>query len=168
MPTRSLDVDGPHEVYYSVNSKKAKHITKEDGRAFWDDDEDLGERRGCYIFAIRTSGLRAAYVGKATKSFRQEVFAADKLQKYNTALHEWSHGTPVLLFVLTPERVTSSHLITDVEEYLIRSAKRAWPELLNKHHTGPDDWEICGVTSPHKGRRSAAELALAHLLKFEQ
>jgi hypothetical protein len=164
---QTLEVEGPYEVPYDDNERGAKHVTSECGRIFFDVYDGLSERRGCYIFAIRNRGLRAGYVGKATKGFGQEVFAADKLQKFNTALHEWPHGTPVLLFVLTPPRVHSSALITDVEEYLIRSAKRAWPDVLNKHHTGPDDWEISGVTVPHAGRRSGAEADLVRLLKFE-
>jgi hypothetical protein len=127
----------------------------------------LTERRGCYLFAVRNRGLRAAYVGKATQGFGQEAFTPDKLQKYNTALHEWPHGTPVLLFVMTPQRVYSAALIGDVEKYLIRSAKRAWPDLLNVHHAGADDWDIAGVTAPHAGRRSQAESELARLLRFE-
>lgn len=58
-------------------------------------------------------------------------------------------------------------LITDVEEYLIRSAKRVWPDILNKHHTGSDSWDISGVTAVHPGRRSKSELALNQLLKLE-
>ena len=164
----TLEVEGPLKVEYVSNDRGAKHIEPEDARAFFEKFEHLADRRGCYIFAIRSGrGTRAAYVGKATKRFHQEVFAVDKLQKYNTALHIWDHGTPVLFFVLTPPRVRSNGLITDVEEYLIRSAKRAWPDLLNKHHTGPDDWDISGVTAPHRGRNSRPEAELSRLLKFE-
>jgi hypothetical protein len=162
----SLFVAGPLEVGYAVNGHGSKHINREDGREFFEGVEGLAEARGCYVFAIRNRGLRAAYVGKATKGFGQEVFSADKLQKYNEALHAWPHGTPVLLFAVTPPRVRSAALISDVEECMIRCAKREWPELLNKHHTGPDDWDIPGVTTPHPGRRSEGESALASLLGF--
>jgi len=164
----TLDVVGPCDVFHSVNDRGAKHIVADDGRAFFADWPDLEDRRGCYLFAIRNRGLRAAYVGRATRCFGQEVFTADKLQKYNTALHDWPHGTPVLLFVVTPPRVHSVDLIAQVERYLIRSAKRAWPDLLNKHHAGPDDWDISGVTSPHAGRRSAPETQLVRLLGLEE
>jgi hypothetical protein len=159
-------VEGPLEVTYAVNSHGAKHIESIDGREFFDEHDRLRERRGCYVFAIRNTGLRAAYVGKATRGFGQEVFAHDKLQKFNSALHTWPHGTPVLLFVLAPERVRSAALITGVEESLICWAKRAWPELLNKHHAGPDGWDISGVTAAHPGRRSGSELELVRLLKL--
>jgi hypothetical protein len=162
-----LEVDGPFEVGFADNGR-SKLIEAEDGRAFFDENVELADRRGCYVFAVRSGrGLRAAYVGKATRSFEQEVFSADKLQKYNVSLHKWPHGTPVLLFVVTSPRVRSPKLITEVEEHLIREAKRGWPELLNKHHTGPDAWDICGVTAEHRGRRSSAELALLKLLKYE-
>lgn len=168
MKIRTLRVAGPYEVLCSVNGKRSKHIGKDDGRELWDEYNGLGDERGCYLFGIRTGrAVRAAYVGKATKSFQQEAFTADKLQKYNAALHEWSHGTPVMLFVITPKNIRSAKLITDVEEWLIREAKRAWPDLLNKHHTGADNWQISGVTAPHKGRRSDAELELVRMLRRE-
>jgi len=162
----TLEVQGPYEISFDKNRGKTKRIGKEHGRGFFDEHDALADRRGCYLFGIRTKGLRAVYVGKATQNFAQEVFAVDKLNKYNDALHEESHGTPVMLFVVTPTRIHSEKLITDVEEYLIRSAKRVWPGLLNKHHAGADDWKISGVTAAHRGRRSASELALMQLLKL--
>ena len=165
MPT--LDVEGPYDVPHEVNDRGAKHISAEDGRDFFEEFDGLAEERGCYLFAIRSRGLRAAYVGKATRGFGQEAFATDKLQKYNTAVHHWPHGTPVLLFVVTPPGVRSARLISEVEKYLLRSAKRAWHELLNVHHAGEDAWDISGVTAPHAGRRSDAESELMRLLGLE-
>ena len=166
MPT--LEVEGPYEVRFETNARGTKHIEASHGRAFFEDWDGLAQCCGCYIFAIRSGrGIRAAYVGKATKGFGREVFAVDKLQKYNTALHTWHHGSPVLLFVVMPGRSSSSKVITDVEEYLIRSVKRAWPDILNKHHTGADDWDISGVTADHKGRLSQSEATLSRLLKFD-
>jgi len=166
MPT--LDVEGPYEVKFQSNARGTKRIEAADGREFFEEWEGLAGHCGCYIFAIRSGrGIRAAYVGKATKGFGREVFAVDKLQKYNTALNIWDHGSPVLLFVVMPGRSTSSKVITDVEEYLIRSVKRACPDILNKHHTGADDWDISGVTADHRGRLSQPEAALSRLLKFD-
>ncbi|MCC6623562.1 MAG: hypothetical protein IT385_20045 [Deltaproteobacteria bacterium] len=165
--TRELNVFGPYEIPYETNDRSAKYVSADDGRQFFDDNPDLATGRGCYLFAIRTRGLRAVYVGKATRDFRREVFTADKLQKLNSALHAWPRGTPVALFVVTPPRVHSPALISDVERYLIRSAKRAWPDLLNIHHVGENDWEIRGVTAAHKGTPSEAAQALTRLLKLE-
>jgi hypothetical protein len=163
----TLQVLGPFEAGCWINDRGTKHIEAEHGREFFEQWEPLRKARGCYIFAIRSGrGIRGAYVGKATKGFGQEVFAVDKLQKYNTALHMWGHGTPVIFFIVMPRRSRSGKVIKDVEEYLIRSVKRAWPDILNKHHTGADDWEICGVTADHPGRLSASEAELARLLKF--
>jgi len=164
----SLEVAGPFETECDLNNRGTKHIHAGHGREFFEENEWLAKRRGCYIFGIKSGrGLRAAYVGKATKRFDQEVFATDKLNKYNKALHKWDHGSPVLLFVLTPTAVWSAPLITDVEEYLIRSVKRVWPEILNKHHTGADSWDISGVTADHPGKRSRAESVLSQLLKLD-
>ena len=165
MPT--LQVEGPYEVNFWLNDRGTKHIEAEQGREFFEEWEGLAECRGCYIFAIRSGrGIRGAYVGKATKGFAQEVFAVDKLQKYNTALHRWDHGSPVLIFVVMPAGTRSGKVIREVEEYLIRSVKRAWPDILNKHHTGADDWEIAGVTADQPGRQSSSVVALAQLLRF--
>ncbi len=161
----SLTVEVPYEVPCMLNARGTKHITADDGRCFFDEHEELADRRGCYLFAIRSGrGLRAAYVGLASRRFSSEVFAVDKLQKFNTAMHQWDHGTPLLLFVVTPPRVRSLALIRDVEQWLIREAQRAWPDLLNKHHTGADNWEIPGITIAHRGRLSEPERELGRLL----
>jgi hypothetical protein len=165
-----LDVQGPYEVFYEQGSRGVKYVTADNGRMFFETVEYLIERRGCYVFWIRSGrGLRAAYVGMAagSKGFGQEVFTVDKLHKYGQALNVWSHGTPVLVFIVAPPRVRSRSLIGEVERYLIRSAKRAWPDLLNKHHAGADNWDIAGVTTPHRGRRSEDEAALVQLLKLK-
>jgi hypothetical protein len=162
-----LDVEGPYPVDYTTNKHGTKRIEADHGRRFFEDIPHLGSCHGCYVFAIRNRGLRAAYIGMAAHGFGQEVFTNDKLHKYNEALHEWTHGSPVFLFVVTPGRVRSRALIREVEQYLIRSAKRAWPDLLNVHHAGEDNWDISGVTSPHRGRRSEAEMSLVQLLKFD-
>jgi hypothetical protein len=164
-----LGVDGPYEIAYETNRHGTKHIYANHGREFFEKKNaaHLRSRRGCYLFAIRNRGHRAVYVGKAAHGFDREVFTPDKLNKYNGALHEWPHGTPVLLFVTTPTNIWSESLIIEVERHLIRLAKRAWPDLLNVHHAGADNWDITGVTAPHRGRRSVAESTLVKLLKFK-
>jgi len=165
--TREFVSYGPFEIPFETNHRGAKHIGKDDGRDFFAEYEDLGGARGCCLFAIRNGGgLRAAYVGKACRSFRQEVFAVDKLQKLNTAVHTWTHGTPVVLFAVAPPRA-SDELITEVERFLIQSAKRVWPELLNIHHSGDPNWAIRGVTVTHVGQRSDSALAMARMLRLD-
>lgn len=158
-------VDGPYVVGTSRNRRGGKLIAPAD---FWDDDDGLGSERGCYIFAIRNRGIMPAYVGKATKTFKQEIFTPHKLNKYNEALHRWPHGTPVLLFVTTYRRkgVGLAKKISALETFLIKASTLANPDLLNVHHTGPDDWEIKGVTAPHKGAKSEGEKALIRIIKF--
>src|ERR1700722_11528644 len=114
----TLSVEGPYRVPCEVNDRGTKHISAKCGRDFFQfidgdvkDGHGLARHKGCYLFAIQTRSLRAAYVGKATKTFGQEVFAADKLLKYNTAVHRWPHGTPVLLFVIMPHGIRSAKLI---------------------------------------------------------
>lgn len=163
--TKEFISAGPYEIPVEKNAKGTKLVTRDLAREFFEFDEGLGRGRGCYIFAIRNRGLRAVYVGKATKSFQQEVFTADKLQKLNEALHAWTHGTPVVYFIVAPARL-SADTIAETERYLIQIAKRAWPDMLNIHHSGAPDWEIRGVTSSHPGTKSDAAADLISMLKL--
>jgi len=77
----------------------------ESKREFWDLVEDVSEGLsnacGCYIFSIRG---RAWYVGIAEKqSFKNECFAAHKINQYNEALQK-VQGVPELIFLakITP------------------------------------------------------------------
>lgn len=156
---------GPYEIPFEINSKGTKLVTRDLAKEFFEGDEALGKARGCYIFAIRNRGLRAVYVGKATKGFVREAFTADKLQKLNEALHAWTHGTPVVYFLVAPPRLSSA-TISEAERYLIQVAKRAWPDLLNIHHSGAPTWEIRGVTSSHRGTKSSAASDIVSMLKL--
>lgn len=160
--TTLFSVSGPWKIDVRANQHGAKRIEPSE---FWADDDEIASRRGCYIFAIRNKGILPAYVGKATKSFRQEVFTPEKLNKYNEALHIWTHGTPVMFFVETTSRGAAvSKRIGTLEQFLIREAKLANPALLNKHHAGPQEWEINGITVPHRGKKSVGEAAFMQMM----
>lgn len=70
---------------------------------FWnrsDELERLGDERGCYVFAIRAGrGFTPIYVGKATKSFKQECLNSANKHKFADGLADYKKGTPVLYFV---------------------------------------------------------------------
>ncbi len=70
----SFVVHGPFDIDFE--KRKGGRVLLFD--EFWAEDSDAkyveGER-GCYVFAIRTGrGTTPVYVGKATKSFKQETF----------------------------------------------------------------------------------------------
>ena len=64
-----------------------------------------GKRVGCYIFAVeKGKRLMPWYVGKATKSFSQEVFNGGNCHKYDEALGLAVTGKPILFLVAAPQK----------------------------------------------------------------
>lgn len=128
-----FSIEGPREVPY-YQGKAGRTITDDNVRQFWEDNDDLMRRRGCYVFGIRAGkGLTPAYVGRATKSYKQEVFAHHKLTRYQQFLADYQRGTPVLFFIIAPKRkgAPNSVHIGELEDFLIQTGLAANPELLN-------------------------------------
>jgi hypothetical protein len=75
---------------------------------FWNGDSKaafLAEERGCYVFAIRSGGgMQPIYIGKATKSFRQETFNPANKHKYHNGFSDYAKGTPLMFFVVSSTR----------------------------------------------------------------
>ena len=161
-------VYGPYEVpaYYG---KAARAITEENIKEFWQRHTDMGSHRGCYVFGIRAGrGLTPGYVGKATKTFKQEVFTSHKLAKYQRLLADYHKCTPVLFFVVSPKHIgkpNATH-IGELEDFLIQVALAANPDLLNIKGTRQEEWSITGVLRSGKGKPSAAAKALIRALKL--
>ena len=158
----NFTVRGPFDV--PVTTKKAgRIITKADISSFWDARPGIAKTRGCYVFAFRASkGLKPIYVGKATKTFSQEVFTDHKVRNYNDALADQVKGTPVLFFVAltTTKGPTNKTAIDDAESYLIQLGLAANKELANDRKVKVPSWSIQGVVRSSKGAvsKSAQEL----------
>lgn len=164
----SFTVKGPFEVPLQ-KSKRSRYISSAEGKQFWQAHEVAAQERGCYVFAFRASkGFIPIYVGKATKSFAQEVFTSHKLVKYNLGLHSRSKGTPVLFFVsLTKSRgPVNKAAIDEVESYLIQAGLVANKNLLNSKKTKLESWSIRGVVRGGSGQPSAAASDLRKCLNF--
>ena len=160
MPT--FEVHGPFRVP-TYNGKAAKIVDSEKLPAFWQGSGDLGGRRGCYVFAIRASkGIRPHYVGRATKTFKQEVFAPHKLEKYQRCLADIGKGTPVLFFLAPGAKKGKPNIkaIRELEDYLIQSAVTRNPDLLNVQGTDRANWGIAGVIRGPGGKPSDSARAL--------
>lgn len=78
-------------------------------REFWaeidEDEPDLSQAQGCYLFGIRASrGIRPWYVGQTRRTFKDECFAPGKCIIYQGVYGEVARGTPILLLIarLTP------------------------------------------------------------------
>mgnify|MGYP001545111306 CR=1 FL=1 len=126
-PLTVFHVLGPRPVP-TYRGKAGRTITDDDVRRFWRDNADVATLRGCYVFAVR-SGPRTtpAYVGKATRSFKREVFQYHKLTRYQQQLADSPSGTPVIFFVALARRRGAPPVrhVADLERYLIAAAVRA-------------------------------------------
>jgi hypothetical protein len=143
--------------YEDQGNGRAKHITKENARAFWDQPEvsSVAGKQGCYVFALKASkGYTPWYVGKATKTFKQEALSPTKRNLYNEVLFAGRKGTPVLFFVARPDnlvKIPTKH-IADLETFLIQSAYFKNRDLTNTHHKKDPSWAIRGVIRGGKGK----------------
>ena len=124
---------------------------------------------GCYIFAAprkRASGMLPIYVGKATKSFSQECFTDEKLNKISRHLLQNNARALSLILIKHPKQqgLTNARAIADMERFLIQMAVAANPGLVNKWGTKPADWSIKGVIRSGPGKPSARALLVRSLL----
>ena len=163
----SFTPNGPFEIpVYS--GKAANTITTAEVQQFWKDNAAYANRRGCYVFGIRSGrGLTPFYVGKATKGFKQEAFAPHKLAKYLQALADYRKGTPVIFFIAAPTQkgVVNKVAIKNLEDFLIQTATSSNPDLLNVKGTKQADWAIAGVVRGGVGKPSGAARALRKCLQ---
>ena len=159
---------GPFEVpaYYG---KAARAITEEDIKAFWQAHVEMGNHRGCYVFGIRAGkGYTPGYIGKATKTFKQEVFTSHKLAKYQRFLADYHKGTPILFFVVAPKqkgKPNATH-IGELEDFLIQVGIAANPDLLNIKGTKQEEWGITGLIRSGKGKPGKPARGLKAMLKL--
>lgn len=135
---------------------------------FWSEGSDaayLASERGCYVFAIQNKGLTPIYVGKATKTFKQETFNKPNRHKYHQGFSDYAKGSPVMFFVVHPTQKgkTNSKQIGEIEDFLIQAGVAKNPDIQNVKGTGQPKWSIKGVVRGTPGKRSAAETSFAKL-----
>jgi len=130
---------------------------------FWRDPkaDNIKAKRGCYVFGIRAAkGIVPYYVGKTSRcDFEGECFTADKLVKYMEALSETKKGSPVLFFVVHPNKrgKTNSRQIDEIETFLVKLECIKNPSHGNNQKTKREDWLIMGMTGGRKPSTSANE-----------
>ena len=166
--TTLFTVTGPRIVPI-YKGKAGRTITDDNTIQFWKTNSDLMSQRGCYVFGIRASkGLKPAYVGKATKNFKQEVVSHHKLTRYQQYLADVSKGTPVLFFVTAPKRqgAPNSKHIEQLEDFLIQAGVAANPDFLNIRGTKVEEWGIAGVLRAGKGKKSKSARDFIKLMKI--
>jgi hypothetical protein len=164
-----FSIDGAREVPV-YQGKAGRTILDENIQEFWQENRDLAARRGCYVFGIRAGkGWTPAYVGKATKSFKQEVFSPHKLTRYQRFLADYQKGTPILFFVISPLKkgAPNSAHIGRLEQFLIQTGLAANPDLLNIKGTKAEEWGIGGVLRGGKGKPSEAARDFKKIMKLK-
>ncbi len=146
-----LEIVGPIEVpCQKQEAGSAKHIGKEEVKAFWESDEaqEIADKQGCYVFALRAGkGFRAWYVGKATKSMKKECTNHHKLVHYNQVLFEGHKGTPVMFFVVLRgnKKKVRTKVIDEMETFFIQTVVAKHPAIQNIQKTALPLWTVKGV-----------------------
>lgn len=159
-------IDGPYKIPFERRRGGRVLLHKE----FWkqsDDLEDLGSERGCYVFAVRAGrGARPIYVGKATKSFKQECLNPANKHKFADGLADYQKGTPVLYFVRHPPQrgKTNAKQIAEIENFLIQNALRRNADLQNIRGRQAPKWAIHGVIRGGQGKPTRAESEFRRLM----
>jgi|ACXJ01.1.fsa_nt_gi hypothetical protein len=168
MKVAKFIVKGPFAVDAPLLAS-GRHISGKEAKVFWDQHSTLATERGCYIFAFRAAkGIVPIYVGKAAKSFAQEVFADHKLNKYNQGLASRKKGTPILFFVCLKKSKgpVNRKAIGEVESHLIQLGLAANRKLLNNSKTKVEAWSIAGVVRSGVGKPSKSAIELCRCLKL--
>jgi hypothetical protein len=170
MPLRTIfSVDGPHAIPY-YQGKAGRTLTDDNVDEFWEINSDIAKLRGCYVFGIRAGkGLTPGYVGRATKSFKQEVFSPHKLSRYQQFLADYGKGTPVMFFLVPPTKkgALNKKNVTELERFLIQTGVDANEDLMNIKGTKKlEEWGIAGVFAGGKGKASVAAKAFKQMMKL--
>lgn len=167
-PRTIFQVFGPRDVP-TYRGKAGRTITDDGVRDFWRRNADVAFLRGCYVFAMRVgTSLRPAYVGKATRAFRREVFQYHKLTRYQQELADARVGMPVVFFVALPRRrgAPPTAQVANLERFLIDAAAVVNPDLLNARGVVQPAWAIHGVVRRASGKPSASALSFRRLMRF--
>lgn len=154
----TFEVRGPYAVSFEKRSG-GRTLLFDD---FWAEDSDasgLAGECGCYVFAIRNRALTPLYVGKATKTFKQEVFNPSNKDKYRKGFSEYAIGTPVMYFVVHPRQKgkINAKQIAELEDFLIQAGVAKNPNIQNVRGKQKPEWAIKGVIRNGRGMRNAAE-----------
>ena len=164
----SFVVQGPFDISFEKR-KGGRTLVFDD---FWIDDEEvsaLADSCGVYVFAIRNRALTPIYVGKATRTFRQETFNPSNRHKYHSGFSNYAKGSPVMYFVVHPKQKgrRNARRIAEMEDFLIQAGVIKNPNLQNVKGTLQPKWSIKGVVRS-EGRSPDAETQFAALFDIRR
>jgi hypothetical protein len=163
----SFSVKGPFLVP-CTKMKVGRAITPANIATFWTMHPSVAAERGCYLFGFRAAkGSKPIYVGKATKSFKSEVFTDHKLKKYAAGFGEQVRGTPIMFFICLnrTKGAVNKSAIDEVESYLIQAGLAANKKLVNDRKTAVESWSIAGIVR-YRGKASAQAIALRQCINL--
>ena len=163
-----LKLFGPYEVDCPKGGP-VKFIDKNEKKAFLGalDEDGISSKQGCYIFALRAGkGYCPWYIGKATKSMRQECMGTHQLQHYNAVLSKGKKGTPVMFFLVPDgmKKMVPKKICDEIESVLIQSAMYENKEIRNIQKTKEPAWGIDGVIRGEKGKPTKSEAAFSRMM----
>jgi len=160
---------GPYKIP-TTKQHVGRTISKSNVSQFWKLSAINAAGVGCYVFAMRAGqSVKPLYVGRATKSFAQEAFATDKLNKYYTGLAQYKKGTPVLFFIGHPpskKGMPNIKHIKALERLLIQQGALANPHLMNVQHNSIPKWGISGVLRSTTKKPTSNAKALRSCMGF--
>jgi hypothetical protein len=158
-------VDGPYAVPFEQRPGGRILLHKK----FWKQGgfDELAAERGCCVFGIRAGkGMTPIYVGKATRSFKQECFNPANRHKFSNGMADYQKGTPVLYFVRHPSQrgKTNTKQIEEIENFLIQNVAVRNPDLQNLRGKQAPKWSIRGVLRSGQGKPTNAESDFKRLI----
>jgi hypothetical protein len=128
---------------------------------------EIGNRTGCYIFAVaKGKRFEPWYVGKATRSFAQEVFNDSNARKYMEAMELAKTGRPVVLFVCHPKQkgALNRKAIDKLESMLVEECGGQNPNIRNARKSLVYRTIIKGVVNSGQGKPTANAVAIRRMM----
>lgn len=166
---RPYEVLGPYDLQVTKRKKgkaTVRNMTRDDVSLFWNENDEIASRRGCYIFGMRNGpGQKPWYVGMTKNSFKQECLN-DRNSRIINEIMVLRKGTPVLYFVVPyNKRKGNKRDVEQIETFLIQQAANKNPEIYNVVGKSKPVWCIDGVVRGRHGQNCAASKELRRMLK---
>lgn len=156
MPISEYEVQGPLLVPVTKNPG-GRVPDMESILDLWQNDSAwraIAKKKGCYVFALKAAkGYKPIYVGKATRSFKQECFAPHKQVKLLNALSLQQRGH-LYLFLLCGSR--NKAVVDNLETFLIQVGTERNEHLQNDRKRPVVIWSVTGVFNSKRGQPSSA------------
>lgn len=170
-------IKGPFEIPLDQHGVIPRSLSSFWNNTVEENNEGLADAKGCYVFAIKTSGGAKPYpwyVGKTNnQTFRNECFKAHQRNHYGAALNRYNRARPVIFLVPQMTKTgrfcknSSSQAIDFVETNLIAIGLHANKDLCNRRDTKLyRELVLPGFLNSGTGALSASATSLVQTLRF--